>query len=668
MTESAALPPVTYESPILDGSGQPYTMAFNPAHYGASHEAPELRGWYPRDMSADGELLQDLPTLRARTRDLIRNHGLTSGAVQTHLDNVIGPNLRLVAKPDHRRLNMTPDQAQTWARETEAKFREWWESPDYYCDAARRHTGNGLLQMAYRSYLTSFESLATIEWLPPGRSPNRGGAKYATAVQQLDPALLSNPHGFPDTDRLRAGVELGSMGDPIAYWFASHLDTDPIGMQMFRRWRRVPRETPWGRQMVVHVFDGDMPGQTRGKTGIVSVIASTKMFEKLQQSSLQASILNAMYAAVIESPFDWQSVGAALGQRNDKAKQADPLTTYMDQRNTWHKEGYIRYDGAKIPHLYPGEKFELKSPQHPSAAFAEFESSVLRHLAGGFNMTYEQFSRDYSKTNYSSARAAMLEAWRFFTGRRHFIAARVAAQYYAAWLEEAMDSGEVETPPGSPSFWDAKTAWTRCSWIGPGKGHIDPLKEENATTISLNNKTTTLEKECAERGLDWEDVLEQRAREAKRKKELEDQYGVNIGEPGESPSASQAATDEMSEEEIDEQVESGDMSEDDAEQLREDMASYGIAVRSGAITPQQDDEVSFRERLGFPPLSEAARQAWQKDQGARRPVTLTPPSGNSTGEGSPGASAEPGDANGDDAPTTDSEETPDDDGDGNTDE
>lgn len=525
------------ETRIVDVHGRPIER-LQTAHYGADPVAPELRGWYPQEYTADAEILPDLPALRARTQDLIRNHGLTSGAVQTHLDNIIGPNLRLVAKPDYRRLGIKPQAAADWARMTEAKFREWAEDPDCYCDASRRQPLVGLLAMSYRSYLTAFESLSTIEWLP-----DRGG-RYATAIQQIDTARLSNPDGEVNNDVLREGVRLGPLGEPIGYFLANFTINDPYTGALMRRWTYVPRQTPWGRAQVVHVFDPERPGQTRGRTGIVSVIAKIKMLEKLEQSSLQAAILNAMYAAAIESPMDWELVGAALGARNDRAKMVDPLDKYMQNRGSWHKDGFIRYNGVKIPHLYPGEKLTLTQPQHPSAAFAAFEEAVLRHLAGGFNMTYEQFSRDYSKTNYSSARAAMIEAWRFFSGRRHLIAARIATQYYLAWLEEAMDIGEVETPAGAPPFLDAKAAYGRCTWIGPGRGHIDPQKEESATQTAYQNFTTTLERECAERGLDWEEVLEQRAAEEKRRMELEAEYGVTlrVGAPtGGAPAGQPAA-------------------------------------------------------------------------------------------------------------------------------
>lgn len=622
MSEAAAELPM-----LVDTAGRPLSAEVagsHTAHYGADMVAPELRGWYPQDWSADGELLNgELETLRARTKDLIRNHGLASGAVQIHLDNIIGPNLRLASKPDHRRLGISPEAAAEWARMVEARFREWADDHGCYVDAARRHNFAGLLAMGYRSYLTAFELLSTIEWLP-----DRPGAKYATAIQAVDPARLSNPRGRMNGEFLREGVELGDMGEPVAYWIASRLIHDVIGNWKPQEWRRVPRETPWGRQMVVHVFDGDMPGQNRGKTGVVSVISKLKMLEKFEQVSLQAAILNAMYAAVIESPFDWQTVGASLGQKNERARSVDPLESYMGSRAAFHKEGYIRYNGVKIPHLYPGEKFELKAAEHPNAAFSAFEEGVLRHIAGGFNLTYEQLSRDYSKTNYSSARAAMLEAWRFFTGRRHSIAGKAATAYYAAWLEEAIDKGEVPLPDGGPDFYDARAAYTRCKWIGPGRGHIDPLKEENATTIALKNKTTTLEDECAERGRDWEEVLEQRAQEAKRKGELEAEYGVSLGGIGDeqtAPTPMDPPT-ELSPEEIDEAEAAGDLSKEDAEQLREDLNAYGMAVRAGVVTPQTVDEDHFRQRMSLPAMGDDARKTWtEKDKGTRRPVTLTPP-------------------------------------------
>ncbi len=181
----------------------------------------------------------------------------------------------------------------------------------------------------------------------------------------------------------------------------------------------------------------------------------------------------------------------------------------------FHKASKIRYNGVQIPHLFPGEKFELKTPQHPTAAFASFEEAVLRYVSSGFNLTYEQLSRDYSKTNYSSARAAMLETWRFFQGRQKLIAGRFASVVYALWLEEAIDRGDIKLPASAPSFYDAKTAYCRADWIGPGRGHIDPAREADAERTWFQLGTTTQEEMCAAKGRDWREVARQRAQERK---------------------------------------------------------------------------------------------------------------------------------------------------------
>lgn len=495
---------------IVDMHGRPLAGA-RTAHTAASFEDDELRTWQPPHQSADADVLPEWDTMASRSLDMVRNHGLTAGGVQTHLDNIIGPELKLSAKPDWRRLGLDAGWAREWERHVESAFRLWAEDIDRYCDAARKNTFTEMIQQGYRSFLTTGEILATAEWLP-GR-----GSRFSTAIQMIEPERLSNPHHAADTERLRAGVEVDHYGAAWRYWIASGWENEPFMAQQQVSWRGVPTRTQWGRTQVIHVFEVERPGQTRGKGGLVPVLAKLKMLDQFEKVTLQAAILNAMYAAVIESAMDWNAVGEAIGA----GTEADsPIMQYMADRNDWHKKGHVRFNGVKIPHLYPGEKLEFTNPKHPSAQFQQFEEATLRHVAGGFNLSYEQLARDYSKSNYSSARAAMLEAWKFFKTRRTRIAGRIATQVYALWLEEAIDLGEVEIPPGAPSFYEEKTAWTRCKWIGPGRGHIDPLKEANATKVEYSMGLTTLEKEAAERGEDWEELMEQRAQELARMQEL----------------------------------------------------------------------------------------------------------------------------------------------------
>lgn len=87
-------------------------------------------------------------------------------------------------------------------------------------------------------------------------------------------------------------------------------------------------------------------------------------------------------------------------------------------------------------------------------------------------------------------------------------------------LEEIFDKELVPIPQGTPGYYDAKTEYTRCRWIGPGKGYVDPLKERKAAQLGIQMGVTTLEDECAEQGKDYIEVLEQRAREKAKMEEL----------------------------------------------------------------------------------------------------------------------------------------------------
>ncbi len=63
--------------------------------------------------------------------------------------------------------------------------------------------------------------------------------------------------------------------------------------------------------------------------------------------------------------------------------------------------------------------------------------------------------------------------------------------------------------------------------------------------------------------------------------------------------------------------------------------AYGVAVRTGAISPQAEDEDSFRSKLGLPPMSAAAKNAWDADHGVRRPITIAPTPTNQTASPTP---------------------------------
>ena len=469
------------------------------AYSGASVQRKELADWRPLLEPADVELLPELGALVARSRDIGRNHGIASSGFQVQVDNVVGTGLRLAAMPDYRALGRDREWAEEWSRTTESLWRAYAETKN--CDAANLQTFADMCSLVLRTTLVSGEVFGLPLWM------ENSDAIFATRVQLIEGDRVSNPNDRENTQTLRSGIEIDEYGKPVAYHVRKASGYDFAlgpGMYLFTGdWQRIPAETEWGRKRVLHVYDKDRVDQTRGKPMLASVLEQFKMFDHYQRTELQSAIVNALVAGVIETPMDQAAIADLMGR--------DP-NAWLAQKSGWHTR---LQGGAMIP-LYPGDKLSPFTPSRPAAQYPDFVNTVLRHIAAALNMPYELLVKDFTKTNYSSARAALLEAWRFFMSRRKWLSEHWAQPVYSLWLEEAINAGLIE----APDFYNKRAFYERTKWIGPGRGWIDPVKEAQAAVVRMNAGISTLEMECAEQGYDWQDILEQRAREFARMEEL----------------------------------------------------------------------------------------------------------------------------------------------------
>jgi lambda family phage portal protein len=483
------------------GHAAPGVMAT--AHSGASRTDRTMMNWHPQAGSADADLLPELDILATRSRDLARNNGLAAGGLQTLKDNIVGSVLRLSALPDYRLLGWDRDQAREWGNATEAEFRSWADSTD--CDAARTLNLLGQTLLMLSGSLLNGDALCLPVWAP------RPDARWATRLMIVEADRLATPPGMAGRQNIRAGIESDRYGAPLAYWIRKTHPGDVYGMGNFMsfapdEWERVPAFTDWGRRRVIHLHDKERTGQSRGKPIVTSVMREFHMAGKYATTELQAAVSNSLIAAFLESDLSPDASAALFG---DEPRAEWGASVEQAQR--------IRQlqGGAIIP-LPAGAKLSPFVPGRPNAAFEAFMVSTLRHIAAGLNIPYELLLKDFSKTNYSSARAALLEAWRYFHGRRRWLTDYWLRPVYELWLEEAINAGRID----APGYYENRYAYTRCRFIFNGRGWVDPVKEAQAAIMRMNAGLSTMEAECAEQGLDWEDVIEQSAYEKAKKAAL----------------------------------------------------------------------------------------------------------------------------------------------------
>ena len=517
-------------------------MIVGDAYEGASRTSTELGSYRPATRTADQDLIPNKRLADARALDLTRNDSYIRGGVTLRKDNIVGSYFMLNARPNSARLFGKEDTKweDEFQEEVEEKFAAFSESPHNWADAAGRNTLTQLTRMAIEQHTIHGEVLASVEWV------RKGGRPFNTAINMVDTDRLCTPPERNADPKIVMGVALGDWDEPVGY----HIRKAPPGnwvSPLSYEWQYVPLQLKWGRRQMIHIFEQHRPAQTRGIGTMVSAIPEMRMSRQFREIVLQNAILNATYAATIESenPLDATSIFASLGG-SDFAPEAvqEAMMSYAKGYynmvgETIGNSSNLQIGGVKIPWLPPGAKLHLQGAGAGGPLGSEFEASLHRAMAAAFGVSYEQWSHDYSKTNYSSYKGAMTETYKVMLSVKKQVADCFAGWVYRLWMEEALNAGEITSiKRNMPSFYEGQNQeWLcDCEWVGASRGQIDELKETQAAILRMNNGLSDLATENARLGADWKKRLRQMARE----QEWKDAYKV-LQDPVDTTSQENAA-------------------------------------------------------------------------------------------------------------------------------
>lgn len=491
---------------------------------GASRTDRELALWRPNFGSPDQIINGVKEIADARSVDMVQNDGYATGVVATHRDSIVGSVFRLNAQPEWQVMGMTESVAEGWVEDfqtiVESRFNITAESNSHWLDASRRQTVTEMVRLAVGGFVYTGEVCAVPDWIRESARPCK------TAVLMVSPSRLLNPYGIMDGlyppgnaigQRIKRGIEMDFRGKHLAYHLRNSHPGDFLDFQS-AQWQRIDAEKPWGRKQFLYINEPLQIEQTRGIADMVAVLKLLKMTKQYSEITLQNAVINASYAAAVESELPPAEIVAALGGGEEGYELA--FSNYLAMLGEYVGEANnISIDGAKIPHLFPGTKLSMKPVGTPGGVGTGYEASLLRKIAATLGVSYEELARDYSKVSYSSARASMSQTWRFMQSRKKIVADKFAAMIYSLWLEEEIAQGNVPLPPGwtrddyyKPLMSDAIS---QCTWIGSGRGQIDELKETQAAILKIKAGLSTYEEECARLGNDFRRVFAARAREEK---------------------------------------------------------------------------------------------------------------------------------------------------------
>lgn len=498
-------------------------MSFGGGLEGAERTKRETALWSPPMVSPDRAINPGKKLADARGKDMVLNDGYTQGAVRIQKDSIVGASYRLNAKPDHRViLGSDTKYGAEWAEEfasvAEARFNLAAESEDGWFDASGQLTFTGMLRLWVGAFCYTGEIIGTAEW--EDSDPTR---PFKTAIQMISPDRLCNRDGLPDGydprsgAKLSRGVEMDRKNRPIRFHIRRGYETDWDNRDI-DTWDIVEARKPWGRRQVVFVRDPNLIDQTRGISEMVAALAHSNMTKTYSELVLQKAVVDASFAAAVESEMPNADVIAALG--GGESGFVNAVGQYMSMLQDFlGASENIAIDGVKMPHLFPGTKLNVLPMSTPGGIGSDFEDSLIRKLAATFGVGFSEMSRNFAKFNYSGIKAEMALIERTMNAKKKFGADRAATQIYQLWCEEEIAQGNLPLPRGKnrTDFYRPlmKDAYTRCSWIASGRGQVDELKETQAAMLRIKSGLSTYEKEASKLGEDWRELAAQRAKEEK---------------------------------------------------------------------------------------------------------------------------------------------------------
>lgn len=469
-------------SPVLDAAGRiqlsasaqsAFTTGAGTPDYEAASTSYRMGQWGLSGSGPNTALGGNLPALRSRCRNLVRNNGLVAGGVDALVSNIVGTDISPRWILDDVKLKEAIQQL--------------WNDSQEELDAYGIYDFYGLEELAARAQMDAGECLA------------RFRPRYASEgfLVPLQIQLLESDHLDTSFDSIaqngnsiRQGIEWDKLGRRAAYWlFREHPGEQYAYYNAYAAERvRVPASE------VLHVFRPLRIGQARGCPWLAPVLTKIREIDQLDDAVLvrrKVANLFAMFTKVTPAP------GSAPGTLPGQI----PANTDIS--------------GRPVAPLAPGLSVRLKAneevifsdPPDVGDSYMTYMKQQLRFVAAGMGIMYEHLG-DLEGVTFSSIRAGLNE----FRRRCEILQERILIFQFCRpvvrrWLDTAVFSGAIKIA----DYLDNKRRYWRIKWQPDAWPYVNPVDDRLAEQMDIRNGIDSREATVARRGRDVETVDKQQA-------------------------------------------------------------------------------------------------------------------------------------------------------------
>lgn len=416
-------------------------------------------------------------TLRARSRQVCMNTAYGAKWVHMCESNICGPApFRLQAK-----IKYASGKYDTGANARIESEWDQWGKPQFF-DFEGRLSRSLFLQLCAKTWAQDGEILIRI-------FEGTQAGPWGIQLQLIDVDRLDNDYNteLANGNVIVAGVELDPKGRSVAYHLLKRKPRDwQTGYS--REYVRIPAE------QMLHLFRPLYAEQVRGVPPMYAALLKLHQNGAFEEAAIIAARVGAskmgFYQAV--NGGDFVPEGSEVDANGNFIQSAEP---------------------GEFGIVPKGYEFQDWSPNYPDAQVGPFIKAILRGAAAAVNLNYTSFAGDREATNYSSARADLLEDRDYWMVLQAWLVELLMQPLYERWLGNALLRRRLPfSIDRFDKYLDVYFQAKRWAWV-------DPLKDikANADAVALGVKTRT--QIAAEQERDLEDVFNELAREEAMAKE-----------------------------------------------------------------------------------------------------------------------------------------------------
>ncbi|QCU54401.1 phage portal protein [Burkholderia pseudomallei] len=457
------------------------------AYESASTTGARAKSWRASSAGPNAAAAQNLPLLRSRARDAIRNDPWAKTAIARLVSNTIGNGIQ--AHPQH------PNEA------VRKMQKQLWEDSCEEIDADDLFDMAGVQTLAARAFFSDGEVLVRRQF----RSPSEG-LTVPMQIRLLEGDLLPMEKNeiVPGGGEIVNGVEFNAEGRRVAYHLLRRHPGEygraaTANMQTVR----VPADE------ITHVFLALRPGQVRGVPELSTVLLRLKSLDNFDDAVLFRQEVSNLFAGFITKP------------PAEPGLMGDPVTGAAMEYDVDGFSPVVSLEPGSMQELAPGEDVKFAEPPGAGTDYGPFMRQQLMAAAASVGMPYEVMTGDLRDVSDRVLRVILNEFRRSIEQIQwNVFIHQFCRKVWRWWVDACALSGAMPMA----DYYRRRRDYLRVRWVPQGWPYIHPVQDVTAKRMEIRSGLASRTGAVLARGDDPEQVDQENADDLARERRLGIRY------------------------------------------------------------------------------------------------------------------------------------------------